>query len=163
MGIVLPAEDGGGSGARGDLERGVGALKRFQKRVTTLLTAFEEGAAGKTKVSAQTISPASLTSGGSKEFAEAYGLYTQYERVHQSLVSLSQSLGDQIEMLNIAVHASDVGFDNVDEDTRRRFAEIKARVEQRYEAEEKREKQDDKQGDKPQPPSSHDNSADGGL
>ncbi|MFF8847524.1 hypothetical protein ACF08N_33235 [Streptomyces sp. NPDC015127] len=159
MGNVLPAEGGGGSGARGDLERGVGALKRFQKRVNTLLTEFENGAAGKTKVSAQTISPASLTHAGSDAFPEAHGLYGQYERVHQSLVSLSQDLGDQIEMLNIAVHATDVGFDNVDEDTRRRFAEIKARVDQRHAAEEAREKQNDKT----QAPSSHDNTADGGM
>ncbi|MGW0702456.1 hypothetical protein ACWD0A_24720 [Streptomyces sp. NPDC002867] len=156
MGIVLPAEGGGGSGGTADLERGVGALKRFQKRVTALLTEFEGGAAGKTKVSAQTISPASLTNGGSKEFAEAHGLYNQYERVHQSLVSLSQSLGDQIEMLNIAVHAADVGFDNVDEDTRHRFAEIKARVDERRAADEEREKSTDK----PQAPKNND--TDGG-
>ncbi|MDN3297433.1 hypothetical protein QWM81_26005 [Streptomyces ficellus] len=142
-----------------DLERGVGALRRFQQRVNTLLTELENGAAGKTKVSAQTISPASLTNGGSKEFPEAHALYTQYHRVHQSLVSLSQSLGDQIEMLTIAVHAADVGFDNVDEDVRRRFAEIKARVDQRHAAEEAREKPTDK----PQAPSSHDHSSDGGV
>lgn len=67
-------------------------------------------------------------SGQNACFAEADGLYTQYNRVHEALVTLSKSLGEQIEYLNLGVHAAAVGFDNVDDDTRRRFYEIQAHM-----------------------------------
>ncbi|MEU3833249.1 hypothetical protein [Streptomyces microflavus] len=117
----------GGGGGTGDLRRGVGALETFKKRVDALLTDLAGSAAGRSKVAAQTVSRASL-SGPNARFAEADGLYTQYNRVHESLVSLSKSLGDQIEYLSLGVHAAAVGFDNVDDDTRRRFHEIQTRM-----------------------------------
>ncbi|MEV3894357.1 hypothetical protein [Streptomyces anulatus] len=119
--------DPGGGGGTGDLRRGVGALETFKKRVDALLTDFEGSAASKTKVADQKVSRASL-SGPNARFAEADGLYTQYNRVHSSLVSLSRSLGDQIEYLSLGVHAAAVGFDNVEDDIRRRFYEIQARM-----------------------------------
>ncbi|MFC4612297.1 hypothetical protein ACFO9E_31780 [Streptomyces maoxianensis] len=130
---------GGGSTGGSDLERGVDALRKFQTRVNKLLADLEEGAAGKTKVAAQTVSRASL-SGANTCFGEADGLFTQYNRVHQALVSLSRTLGDQIECLSIGVHAAEVGLDNVDEDVRRRFAEIQARIDQEHAAQQDREK-----------------------
>ncbi len=77
------AEDG-----TGDLKRGVGALEKFKKSVDALLADFEGSAASKSKVADQKITRASL-SGQNACFAEADGLYTQYNRVHTSLVSLS--------------------------------------------------------------------------
>ncbi|MFF2720259.1 hypothetical protein [Streptomyces sp. NPDC058011] len=124
-------EDGMGTGP-GDLRRGVGALETFKKRVDALLADLEGSAAGKSKVAAQTVSRASL-SGPNARFAEADGLYTQYNRVHESLVSLSRSLGDQIEYLSLGVHAAAVGFDNVDDETRRRFHEIQTRMDRERE------------------------------
>jgi hypothetical protein len=112
---------------KGDLRRGVGALEKFQKSVNALLADLESSAAGKSKIAAQTVSRTSL-SGQNACFAEADGLYTQYNRVHESLVTLSKSLGDQIEYLSLGVHAAAVGFDNVDDDTRRRFYEIQAHL-----------------------------------
>ncbi|MFG3479036.1 hypothetical protein ACGF3K_27875 [Streptomyces sp. NPDC047980] len=137
---MLPA-DGGGGGAKGssDLERGVGALKRFQKRVNDLLTELENGAGGTKKVAAQSISRGSF-SGANMPFAEADGFFSQYNRVHKALTSLSKSLGDQIEVLRIGVHAADVGFDNVEEDLRSRFHRIQTRLDQEREAHEKRAK-----------------------
>ncbi|MER6104405.1 hypothetical protein ABT115_19275 [Streptomyces sp. NPDC001832] len=114
-------------GTSGDLQRGVGALEQFQKRVNALLAEFEGSAAGKSNIAAQTVSRASL-SGQNACFAEADGLYTQYNRVHESLVTLSKSLGDQIEYLSLGVHAAAVGFDNVEDDVRRRFYEIQVRL-----------------------------------
>jgi hypothetical protein len=110
-----------------DLEKGVGALRRFQKRVNVLLSELEGSDGGRTKLAAQTVSRASL-SGGTAAFAEADGLYSQYNRVHQSLTSLSKSLGDQIQLLSIGVHAAEVGYDNVDEDVRRQYKAIKDRL-----------------------------------
>ncbi|MEV0010911.1 hypothetical protein AB0M10_22655 [Streptomyces sp. NPDC051840] len=124
----------------GDLRKGVGALEKFQRSVNALLADLESSPAGKSKVAAQTVSRSAL-SGGNACFAEADGLYTQYNRVHESLVSLSKSLGDQIEYLSLGVHAAAVGFDNVDEDTRRRFYEIQAHLdEEREKAQAEREK-----------------------
>ncbi|MEV6451166.1 hypothetical protein ACFWEH_34600 [Streptomyces anulatus] len=128
--------DPGGGGGTGDLRRGVGALETFKKRVDALLTDFEGSAASKTKVADQKVSRASL-SGPNARFAEADGLYTQYNRVHSSLVSLSKSLGDQIEYLSLGVHAAAVGFDNVEDDIRRRFYEIETRMEQERQKAEK--------------------------
>ncbi|RPK57407.1 hypothetical protein EES43_22105 [Streptomyces sp. ADI96-02] len=116
--------DGGGTG---DIRRGVGALEKFKTRVDALLADFEGSAAGRTNVAAQKISRASL-SGPNARFAEADGLYTQYDRVHESLVSLSRSLGEQIEYLSLGVHAAAVGFDNVEDDIRRRFYTIQERI-----------------------------------
>ncbi|WP_327379608.1 MULTISPECIES: hypothetical protein [unclassified Streptomyces] len=110
---------------KGDLRKGVGALEDFQRKVNALLADLEGSPAGKSKVAAQTVSRSSF-SGQNACFAEADGLYTQYNRVHESLVTLSKSLGDQIEYLSLGVHAAAVGFDNVDDDTRRRFHEIQA-------------------------------------
>ncbi|MFG3532932.1 hypothetical protein ACGF8B_40485 [Streptomyces sp. NPDC047917] len=116
----------------GDLRRGVGALEKFQSRVNALLADLEGSAAGKSKIAAQRVSRAAL-SGQNACFAEADGLYTQYNRVHEALVSLSKSLGDQIEYLSLGVHAAAVGFDNVDDEVRRRFYEIQARLDKEQE------------------------------
>ncbi|MFJ9111767.1 hypothetical protein [Streptomyces sp. NPDC102283] len=124
--------DPGGGGGTGDLRRGVGALEKFKGRVDALLADFEGSAASKTKVADQKVSRASL-SGPNARFAEADGLYTQYNRVHSSLVSLSKSLGDQIEYLSLGVHAATVGFDNVEDDIRRRFYEIQTRMDEERE------------------------------
>ncbi|WP_030116532.1 MULTISPECIES: hypothetical protein [Streptomyces] len=120
-------EDRDMSEGAGDLRRGVGALETFKKRVDDLLVDFEGSAAGRSKVADQKISRASL-SGQNTCFAEADGLYTQYDRVHSSLIKLSRSLGDQIEYLSLGVHAAAVGFDNVEDDIRRRFHEIQTRL-----------------------------------
>ncbi|MEO3977379.1 hypothetical protein [Streptomyces sp. CAU 1734] len=134
-----------------DLERGVGALKTFQTRVNALLADLENSAAGNTKVAAQAVPRTSL-SGTNAPFAEADGLFSQYNRVHEALVQLSRSLGDQIESLSIGVHAADVGFDNVEEDVRRRYAEIQARIDRDLAAER------DKQTVKPEQPTTNDKS-----
>lgn len=138
---------GGGGGGSGDLRRGVGALETFRGRVNTLLAELEGSAAGKSKIAAQTVSRAAL-SGQNACFAEADGLYTQYNRVHEELVSLSKSLGDQIEYLSLGVHAAAVGFDNVEDDVRRRFYEIRARLDKEHE------KAQGEKADKPEQPRS---------
>lgn len=144
----------GGSTGGGDLERGVGALKRFQSRVNALLADLEGGEAGKAKLATQTV-PRTSFSGDSKDFLEAEGFFKQYNRVHMELVSLSKSLGDQIEMLTIAVRGAEVGFDNLEEDLRRRFHSIQTRVLQEQQEQEKRQarweaqqKQDKEPGEK---------------
>ncbi|MGW0734187.1 hypothetical protein [Streptomyces sp. NPDC002851] len=115
------------SGGGGDLRLGVGALERFQKRVDALLSELEGGEAGSTKMAAQRIARSSL-SGGNAPFAEADGLYSQYSRVHEQLMSLSKSLGEQITMLRIAVRGTEIGFENLEEEHRARFHAINDRL-----------------------------------
>ena len=128
-----------GNGGSKDLKRGAEALKTFKKRVDGVLQDLEDSKASRSKVSEQRVSRASF--GGSGGFAEADGLYTQYNRVHKELTELSQTLKDQIEAMQIAVHGADVGFDNLEEDVRRRFWAIQQRTAEREQAAE-REKAD---------------------
>lgn len=119
---MLPADTGGGSGGA-DLKVGMEALTTFKKRVDTVLATFEGSPGSSTKVAGQRISRASF-SGEGATFAEAAGLYAQYDRVHERLTSLSRTLGLQIEAMWIAVHGAEVGFGNLEEEQRRRFWEI---------------------------------------
>ncbi len=145
---MLPTDGHGGtapsSGA--DVKRGLEALKTFRRRINTLLTEFEGSAGSSSKVGAQKVSRASF-SGQSSPFPEADGLYSQYDKVHERLTSLSEMLGDQIEALGIAVHGADVGFDNLEDDVRQRFWAIQTKVD-RQQAEAGREYGDrpDQQG-----------------
>ena len=134
---MLPADMGGGGSA--DLRRGMEALTTFKKRVDGVLATFTDSAGSSTKVEAQRISRASFSGAG--QFGEASGLYAQYHRVHERLTSLSATLGLQIEALRIAVHGADIGFDNLEEEQRRRFWEIQTRVGREH-AEAQREKDD---------------------
>jgi hypothetical protein len=146
----------------GDLERGVGALKKFRSRVDAVLAELEGGDGGAAKVAAERVTRASF--GG--DFDEATGFYREYNRVHKSLISLSKSLGDQIELLTIGVHAADVGYDNVDEEQRRRFHEIQARLSQERDAAIERaeaKQREQEQGDKPPAPQQSRNEADSGT
>lgn len=126
-GTISVADTSGASGGGGDLRLGVGALEKFQKRVDTILSELEGGAAGSTKMAAQRIARSSL-SGTNAPFAEADGLHRQYSRVHEELVSLSKSLGEQITMLRIAVRGTEIGFENLEEEHRVRFHAISDRL-----------------------------------
>ncbi|MFH8796686.1 hypothetical protein [Streptomyces sp. NPDC017941] len=112
--------------AGADLKRGLEALKKFRRRIDTLLTEFEGSDGGTSKVRDQKIARASF-SGEAAPFPEADGLYSQYDQVHERLTSLSKMLGDQIEAMGIAVHGADVGFDNLEDDLRQRFWAIQTR------------------------------------
>ncbi|TXS57192.1 hypothetical protein [Streptomyces sp. t39] len=122
----------------GDLERGVGELKKFRAKVDEVLSTLESSDGGKTKVAAEQVTRGSF--GVGLPFAEADGFYTEYNRVHQALVSLSKSLGDQIEVLTIGVHGADVGYDNVDNYERSRFHAINARLDEERDAMEEAQK-----------------------
>jgi hypothetical protein len=143
-----------------DLERGVGALKKFRDRVNDVLSNLEGATGTGSKVANERMTRGSL--GVGMQFAEADGFYTQYNRVHKALVSLSKSLNDQIEMYSIAVHAADVGYDNVEEDMRRRFHVIHARLDKQYDDAVDRRKAKDNSG-APEQPRNDNQSADADL
>ncbi|WP_338895788.1 hypothetical protein WBG99_08780 [Streptomyces sp. TG1A-60] len=127
---MLPAEMAGGvSAARAaNLEASGEALDKFVKRVDAVLRDLETSAGNPTKVGAQTIRSTSLSTGADGIFPEADGLYTQYNRVHQELTSLSKTLHLQIEATAIAVQGAHRGFDNLEEELRQRFYAIQGEV-----------------------------------
>ncbi|GAB2972661.1 hypothetical protein GCM10023080_040980 [Streptomyces pseudoechinosporeus] len=110
---MLPAEG---------LKIGLEALGTFKKRVDTVLSTFEGSPASPQKIAAHALSEASFSGAGG--FAEAKGLHSQYERVHERLTTLSKHLGLQIEAMQIAVMGADGNFSNLEEEQRRRFYEI---------------------------------------
>lgn len=121
---MLPADGGGGAA---DLRRGVMALSTFKKRVDDLLSTFEESPGGSSKVRAHSLPE---TAFGSGAFPEGKMLHLEYERVHERITALSKSLALQLEAMQIAVHGVDVTFDNLEEEQRRRFHDIRLEVNQ---------------------------------
>ncbi|QKW11191.1 hypothetical protein HUT18_27095 [Streptomyces sp. NA04227] len=117
----------GSDGGNADLFRGVEALKNFKTRIDTVLTDFEASAGGSGKVGQHLLARASF-SGADIPFPEADDLHSAYNQVHERLTSLSRMLGDQIEAMGIAVQGADIGFDNLDEEMRRRFHTIQTRT-----------------------------------
>lgn len=114
-----------------DLKRGAEALKTFKKRVDAILDAFEGSPGGAKHVAQQDVPHAAFK--GTGHFPEADGLFTAYQGVHERLTTLSKSLGLQIEAMGIAVHGADIGFDNLEDDLRRRFHELQTQIEQNNE------------------------------
>ncbi|MGJ3561070.1 hypothetical protein ACR6C2_33430 [Streptomyces sp. INA 01156] len=92
-----------------------------------LLSTFEESPGGSSKVRAHSLPE---TAFGSGAFPEGKMLHLEYERVHERITALSKSLGLQLEAMQIAVHGVDVTFDNLEEEQRRRFHEIRTEVNQ---------------------------------
>ncbi|MEV7793795.1 hypothetical protein [Streptomyces sp. NPDC087512] len=112
-------------GGAADVRRGVMALSTFKKRVDDLLKTFEESAGGATKVGSHSLPESAFGSGA---FPEGKQLHLEYERVHERITALSKSLGLQLEAMQIAVHGVDVTFDNLEEEQRLRFHEIRTEV-----------------------------------
>lgn len=110
---MLPAEG---------LKVGLEALGTFKKRVDAVLSTFEGSPGSPQKIAAHALSETSFSGAGG--FAEAKGLHSQYERVHERLTTLSKTLGLQIEAMQIAVMGADGNFSNLEEEQRRRFHEI---------------------------------------
>jgi len=105
------------------------AMKDFKKRVDNLLIELDKSEAAPGKVGQDRLARAQL---GSADFREAQFLYESYAIVHEELENLSKALSAQIEGMGLAVHASRVGYDNLDEDIRSRMKEINAEAEKYY-------------------------------
>lgn len=105
------------------------AMKNFKKRVDDLLTDLGRSEAAPHKVGQDRLSRAQL---GSADFKEAQFLYESYAIVHDELENLSKALSAQIEGVGLAVHASRVGFENLDDDIRTRMREVNAEVDKYY-------------------------------
>ncbi|MDJ0465156.1 hypothetical protein [Streptomyces sp. H27-C3] len=104
-------------------------MKGFKKRVDDLLTELDKSEAAPDRMADDRLVRAHL---GSEDFHEAQYLFESYSVVHEELEKLSKALGTQIEGMGLAVHASRVGYENVDVDIRDRMAAINAQAEKYY-------------------------------
>ncbi|MGY1578877.1 DUF2563 family protein [Streptomyces sp. MN13] len=103
----------------------ISMLKDFADRVDAALRDLEESAGNPKKVGAQTIKASSLSSGRADLFPEAQSLYSQYNSVHEQLTTLSKTLHLHIEAISIGVRGAADGYQNLEDDQRRRFQEIR--------------------------------------
>ncbi|MER7413466.1 MULTISPECIES: hypothetical protein [Streptomyces] len=136
-----------------DLEKGAEELRKFKRKVDAILRDLEDSPAATKAVAWQEITRTSL-SGLGVDFKEADSLYKAYTMVHTELLTLSRTVGEQIEAIGIAVHAADIGFDNLEVDQQRRFWDIQQRaqeLEQKREAERQRAEQKDGAGKHDEP------------
>jgi hypothetical protein len=106
-----------------------GAMKDFKKRVDELLVELDKSEAAPGKVGDDRLPRAQL---GSAEFKEAQFLYDSYTLVHDELENLSKALSAQIEGMGLAVHASRVGYANLDEGIKARMKAVNAEAERYY-------------------------------
>ncbi|MFE7126063.1 hypothetical protein [Streptomyces sp. NPDC057617] len=150
---ALPTSDsasgGGGGGGRGSADLNVDAseLIKFKNRVDGLLTKLDESPAAPTQMEGGQVARGDLGTG----FSEADELYGVYKRVHTELQNLSQGLAGQIEALGIAVEGSRRGYENIDDDIRRRMQRISQSAQEEYDRrqEERRREQERTAGGPP--------------
>ncbi|MFI8350448.1 hypothetical protein [Streptomyces sp. NPDC085596] len=108
------------------------AMKSFKKRVDALLVELDKSEAAPGKVGEDRLPRAQL---GASAFKEAQFLHDSYTIVHDELENLSKALSAQIESMSLAVHASRVGYANLDEDIKARMRAVNAETEKYYDAE----------------------------
>ncbi|MGW6456595.1 hypothetical protein ACWF94_11845 [Streptomyces sp. NPDC055078] len=117
------------AGAVGNLLVELGEMDNFKKRVDELLIEFNKSPAAHDKVGEDRLTQSSL---GGTGFKEAEFLHASYNVVHEELQNLSKTLGLQIESMTLAIHASQTGYQNIDDDIRARMQKLNAEIEARY-------------------------------
>ncbi|MGW1886722.1 hypothetical protein [Streptomyces sp. NPDC001970] len=131
-----------GSGSM-DLDVDAGELVKFKNRVDGLLSRLDASPAAPMRMADGTVPVGDLGKG----FGEAETLYNVYKRVHEELQNLSKGLAGQIEALGIAVDGSRKGYEQIDDDIKRRMQRIAQQAEadiERREAEKRREQEPSK-------------------
>ncbi|MFF5444414.1 hypothetical protein [Streptomyces sp. NPDC012888] len=104
------------------------SMVEYRKRVDKLLDQLKGSDADHGRFAEGTLGSGALGKG----FSEAEDLHTAYNKVRAEMENLSKVLADQIEALSIAIEASRVGYDNMDEDVKARMRAIQKRAEAAY-------------------------------
>ncbi|MET9696015.1 hypothetical protein ABZY31_03680 [Streptomyces sp. NPDC006529] len=104
------------------------SMTKYKQRVDALLEQLKDSPADHGKIADGTLGKTDLGHG----FPEADGLYTAYNKVRGELETLSKALGVQIEALGIAVEASRVGYENIDDDIKQRMRKLNAEAQGWY-------------------------------
>ena len=103
------------------------SLADFKKVLDSVLQDLDKSYASHSKVSDQTVAQASYG-----DFDEARALASTYDSVHDTLKSLAQVWGAQIEALGISVDMANRGYQAVDEEHRDRLRGLQAQIQQFY-------------------------------
>ncbi|QKW52720.1 hypothetical protein [Streptomyces buecherae] len=122
--------DVGGRRGGADLAREAETLSYFKGKIDKILLDLESSPAAKSKIGDQTITRAAYGTG----FSAADDLASMYDKVHGRLEKFSQTLGDQLEALGIAVQIADRGYDSIDAKQAARLREIQRRAREEYPA-----------------------------
>jgi len=135
--------DGGGSGATPTDEEVLRAvnpalasvlyepesMSSFKARVDELIVKLNGSPAGPDKVAEE---PVTRSQFGGEAWAEAAGLFNAYDTVVDQLKQLSQLLADSMEGMGIAVRSSQVGYEDLEADIRRRMLAIHENTQKHY-------------------------------
>ncbi|MEU9774061.1 hypothetical protein [Streptomyces sp. NPDC047968] len=97
------------------------SMTTFKREIDKLLVELEGSEAAPDKVGAGRIEPGQL---GSAAFGESAYLYSVYASVHDQVEKLSKILALQVDGLSIAVSASQVGYENIDQGVRDRMLQL---------------------------------------
>ncbi|GAA0459649.1 hypothetical protein [Streptomyces olivaceiscleroticus] len=120
----------GGDASAADIRRARHTLVQFRNRIEDILNSLEKPSGPQHRVSVMELSRSAFSGAGA--FAEADGLHLQFNKVHTHLKTLCTTLNEQIEAMGIALHGANIGFDNLEDDLKRRFWEIQDQAEARY-------------------------------
>ncbi|MFI8826379.1 hypothetical protein [Streptomyces sp. NPDC053431] len=118
-----------GDGGKKDLEVEDVTLQTFQTRMQKIVDDLKGSPAEHKKIGEQKVTAASYGTG----FAAASDLHGAYEKVRTRLEELTKIFGETIEAMGIRAQIADKGYAGVDEDERRRFAEIQKLTKEDYE------------------------------
>ncbi|WP_418959458.1 hypothetical protein [Streptomyces tritici] len=103
-------------------------LQSFRTRIEQLLSELDRSPANPRRLADSRVAAEAYGQG----FAAATELHASYGRVRARLEALSRTFGDTIESMGIAIQIADRGYADVDEDLRRRFAELQRRAREQY-------------------------------
>ncbi|MFD3335452.1 hypothetical protein ACFWV1_22780 [Streptomyces sp. NPDC058700] len=103
------------------------SMTEFKSSIDGLIEMLTASEADKSKMKADPVTRNQFGGGGAA-WAEAHGVYDAYNTVLQQLTDLSGLLRDSLEGLGIAVVASKDGFDQMDEDVKRKMINIHDRT-----------------------------------
>lgn len=130
--VAMPMPGFAGAGiAAAELVTELSSFTGFRNRIDELLRDLKASPAGPTKLAEDTVARTQF-GGGANQWAEAASLYMSYQTVITELESLSKLLSDSIEGMGIAVLASHNGYENLDEDIRRRMLAISDSAKKHY-------------------------------
>jgi hypothetical protein len=99
-------------------------LQTFKSRIDGVISKLESSPASPKTVGRDRVAAGHLGKG----FAEAEALTATYNHVHDQLETFSGLLADQMEAMRIAVEGARVGYQNVDEEQRRKMWTIYRRT-----------------------------------
>ncbi|MFJ3924946.1 hypothetical protein [Streptomyces sp. NPDC090022] len=106
-------------------------LDKYKSRVDELIAKLEGSAAGDKHLKKEGDLPKNNLGTG---FTEATALHTAYTKTVTELQTLSHVLTLQLEALAIAVVFSRKGYENMDDETKRRMAGLAATISEKYDA-----------------------------